>query len=159
MYRNGTADVQPPLASSPLVFSRKYLPAKAIRRLHGNQTGLGSLFALAVMFGFVQGYQSIEPDIMGAVSILINKISDPGQREAVEQAVLGALSGRTGEWTVSLLESRDHDREWAIVILGPGGAKRTWTFTGDTREPSIVRATLERDIGQTMLPMGWRTTS
>lgn len=93
------------------------------------------------------------------VSVLINTISDHGQREAVEQAVLDTLKERTGDWTVSLLDIRDQDDGWAIIIEGPGGAKRTWTFTTGAREPSIVRATLERDFGQTMLPMGWQTTS
>jgi hypothetical protein len=96
---------------------------------------------------------------MSTVFVLINTISDQGQREAVEQAVLGTLRERAGNWTISLLETRDHDRSWAITIEGPGGAKRTWTFTAGAQEPSIVRATLERDIGQTMMPMGWRTTS
>jgi hypothetical protein len=96
---------------------------------------------------------------MSAVFVLINTIRDQAQREAVEQAVLDTLRDRTGDWTVSLLETRDHDRSWAITVEAPGGAKRTWTFAAGAQEPSIVRATLEREIGQTMMPMGWRTTS
>lgn len=77
----------------------------------------------------------------------------------MEQAVRDTLRGRTGDWTVWLLETRDLDHGWTITIEAPGGAKRTWTFAGDAQEPSVVRATLERDLGQTMMPMGWQTAS
>jgi len=97
--------------------------------------------------------------LSGAVMFL-NTISDAwGQREAVERAVLDALTGRTGDWSVSLLETRGDDQRWLIMVEGPGEAKRTWTFEAGVQEPSIVRATVERDLAHWALPMGWQATA
>jgi hypothetical protein len=96
---------------------------------------------------------------MSRVVVIVNTLRDEaGNREATERAVREVLAHRTGDWTVSLIDRDDDSRYWIIVIAEPDGTRRTWTFGHDEHDPSIVKATLERDLGQTMLPMGWRST-
>jgi hypothetical protein len=94
---------------------------------------------------------------MSALVILVNTINnDYGQRDAVEEAVTRALAGRNGNWSISLMELRDDDdAHWRVVVQGPDDLRRVWTFKGDEREPAIVRATMERDLAQASLPVGW----
>lgn len=94
---------------------------------------------------------------MSATVTFVHTTSPDGsQREAVERAVLDALTGRTGAWVVSL-ETGDREQRWLITLQGPSRVKQTWTFETGAREPSIVRATLERDLADRALPMGWQT--
>jgi hypothetical protein len=134
-----------------------------VRRFIADQAEGGSLFAPQVISGRPEGISLSNPrphgSDMTAIAIRLNTISDHGQRAAVEQAVRDTLRPRAGAWTVWLGETPDPDHGWTITIQGPGGATRTWTFAADAQEPSIVRATLERDLGETMMPMGWQTTS
>jgi hypothetical protein len=95
---------------------------------------------------------------MSRVAVIVNSLTDEGgNRAAAEQAVREVLAHRTGDWTISLIDRHD-DSSWVIIVAGPDGRSRTWTFGRSEHDASIVKATLERDLGQTMLPMGWRST-
>ncbi len=93
---------------------------------------------------------------MSAPAILVNTINNEfGQRDAVEEAATRALAGRNGNWSISLMELRDNDGQWRVMVQGPDGLRRSWTFKGDEQEPAIVRATIERDLEQASLPASW----
>ena len=93
---------------------------------------------------------------MSAPVILVNTINNEyGQRDAVEEAATRALSGRNGNWSLSLIELRDSDAQWRVMVQGPDDLQRAWTFKGDEQEPAIVRATMERDLEQASLPGEW----
>jgi hypothetical protein len=93
---------------------------------------------------------------MSAPVILVNTINNEyGQRDAVEEAATRALAGRNGDWSISLMELCDNDVHWRVMVQGPENLRRSWTFKGDEQEPAIVRATMERDLGQASLPAGW----
>ena len=93
---------------------------------------------------------------MSTPVILVNTISnDCGERDAVEEAATHALIGRNGAWSISLLEIRDDDAHWRVMVQGPDDLRRAWTFRGTEQEPAIVRATMERDLEHASLPVGW----
>jgi hypothetical protein len=93
---------------------------------------------------------------MSAPVILVNTINNEyGQRDAVEEAATHALTGRNGKWSISLVEVRDGDAHWRVMVQGPDDLRRAWTFKGAEQEPAIVRATMERDLEQASLPVGW----
>jgi hypothetical protein len=94
--------------------------------------------------------------LMSAPIILVNTLSDSLESDLVVRAINDVFRHRTGEWLVSLLEVRDDTTIWKVIVAGPD-FRRTWTFDQGARDAAIVRATLERDIEATELPMGWRT--
>lgn len=41
----------------------------------------------------------------------------------------------------------------------PDGKRRTWPFERVAQDTAIVCATLERDLGDAWLPVGWRSAA
>jgi len=92
---------------------------------------------------------------MNNVIVFINSIED--RRESLELSVCSLLEQRSGEWVVSLIEETAAGRLWTIVVECPDGTRRTWRFEPEAQDEAIVRATLERDLADAWLPMGWRS--
>ncbi|HEY4842786.1 MAG TPA: hypothetical protein VIH78_12520 [Terriglobales bacterium] len=53
-----------------------------------------------------------------AVSLELHNTGDPGAGAEVRALVEHALSGRPGDWRVSIVGSREND-SWGMKILGP----------------------------------------
>ena len=95
---------------------------------------------------------------MKDVFVFINSIDDHrGDRERLERGVCSLLGQRSGEWVVSLIEETAAGRLWTIVVECPDGTRRTWNFGPEAQDVAIVCATLERDLADAWLPMGWRS--
>jgi hypothetical protein len=95
---------------------------------------------------------------MNNVIVFINSIEDRnGDRERLERGVCSLLGQRSGEWFVSLIEETAAGRLWTVVVECPDGTRRTWTFGRESQDVAIVCATLERDLGDDWLPIGWRS--
>ena len=92
---------------------------------------------------------------MNNVIVFINSIED--RRESLELSVCSMLEQRSGEWFVSLIEETAEGRLWTIVVECPDRTRRTWRFEPEAQDEAIVRATLERDLADAWLPMGWRS--
>ena len=97
---------------------------------------------------------------MNNVIVFINSIDDRGgDRERLEREVCTLLGRRSGEWCVSLIEETAAGCRWTVVVECPDGTRRTWPFERDAQDTAIVCATLERDLGDAWLPVGWRSAA
>lgn len=82
-------------------------------------------------------------------------VPGPAQdREPIERAVEAALDGRTGTWTLSVHGSRYDQGTWLVLLGCPDGSRRVRGFAALERDPAIVRATVERDLGTAWMPAG-----
>jgi hypothetical protein len=80
-----------------------------------------------------------------AVSLELHNTGDPGAGAEVRALVEHALSGRSGDWWVSIVGSRENDG-WEMKILGPNGFERSYTLVGSAGEhqPFVIANVLTR---------------
>ena len=63
----------------------------------------------------------------------LRNIRDPGAGAEVQALVEHALSGRPGDWRVSIVGSRENDN-WEMKVLGPNGFERSYTLAESAGE-------------------------
>jgi hypothetical protein len=80
-----------------------------------------------------------------AVSIELHNTGDPSIGAEVRAQVEHALSGRAGDWRVSIVGS--HEKEsWEMKVWGANGFERSYTLVGSAGEhqPSVIANVLVR---------------
>jgi hypothetical protein len=78
-----------------------------------------------------------------AVTVEMQNTGDPRTRTEVVAMIEHVLSGRPGEWRVSVIGSRENDN-WEMKIEGPTGFQRSYTLAGAAGEhqPNAIRLLL-----------------
>jgi hypothetical protein len=80
-----------------------------------------------------------------AITLELLNTGDLGAGAEVRALVEHALSGRPGDWRVSIVGSREND-SWEMKILGPNGFERSYTLVGSAGEhqPLVIANVLQR---------------
>ena len=77
-----------------------------------------------------------------AVKLLYTSMSDLFERNVAFTAVQAAIGERAGDWWVSLIEP-PRQRLCVIVVDGPNGFTRSWTFDSEDRAFATIRRAVE----------------
>lgn len=64
-----------------------------------------------------------------AVSLELHNTGDSSIGAEIQALVEHHLSGRPGDWRVSIVGSREND-SWEMKVWGPNGFERTYTLVG-----------------------------
>jgi hypothetical protein len=72
-----------------------------------------------------------------SVLVELHNAGDATIRREVQAVVEHALSGRPGDWRVSILGSRAKE-DWAMKVEGPNGFERSYTLVGSAGEHQPV---------------------
>ena len=74
-----------------------------------------------------------------AVTVEMQNMGDPGVRAEIVAHIEHVLSGRPGDWCVSILGTQANDR-WEMKISGPHGFERSYTLDGTAgeHEPRVI---------------------
>jgi hypothetical protein len=68
-----------------------------------------------------------------AITVEMQNTGDPRVRTEVVAMIEDVLSGRAGEWRVSIIGTRENDN-WEMKIEGPIGFQRSYTLAGAAGE-------------------------
>jgi hypothetical protein len=84
----------------------------------------------------------------GAMAVMVEMHHtgcDPGVRAEIVALIEHVLSGRSGDWRVSIIGSQANDRR-EMKISGPNGFERSYTLEGRAGEhqPEVIRGLLRR---------------
>jgi hypothetical protein len=81
------------------------------------------------------------------VTVEIHNTGDPKLQQDVVAMVEHVLSGRRGDWRVSIIGSRGSDR-WEMKIMGPHAFERSYTLerTAGEHEPCTIAALLGKMV-------------
>ncbi|HYU47672.1 MAG TPA: hypothetical protein VEK84_16030 [Terriglobales bacterium] len=85
-----------------------------------------------------------------AVCVEVHNTGDAAIGSELQAVVEYVLSGRPGEWRVSIVGSRASD-DWKMKVEGPNGFERSYTLVGSSgeHEPMAIGRLLRR-----LLPTG-----
>ena len=81
------------------------------------------------------------------VTVEIHNTGDPKLQQDVVAMVEHVLSGRRGDWRVSIMGSQGSDR-WEMKITGPNAFERSYTLerTAGEHEPHAIAALVVRMV-------------
>jgi hypothetical protein len=68
-----------------------------------------------------------------SVSVELQNAGDASLRSELQAIIEHVLSGRPGNWRVSIVGSRARD-EWDMKVEGPNGFERSYTLSGGAGE-------------------------
>ena len=68
-----------------------------------------------------------------SVSVELQNAGDASLRSELQAIIEHVLSGRPGDWRVSIVGSRARD-EWDMKVEGPNGFERSYTLSGGAGE-------------------------
>jgi hypothetical protein len=68
-----------------------------------------------------------------SVLVELHNVGDAAIRAEVQALVEHVLSGRSGEWRVSIVGSRAKE-DWEMKVEGPNGFERSYTLAGSAGE-------------------------
>jgi len=72
-----------------------------------------------------------------SVSVELQNAGDVRLRSEIQAIIEHVLSGRPGDWRVSITGSRAKD-EWDMKVEGPSGFERSYTLSGSAGEHEAV---------------------
>ena len=80
-----------------------------------------------------------------SLTLDIQNVGDPALKTELAGIIEHTLSGRPGEWRVSILGSRAND-DWELTIKGPNEFERVYMLNGSAgeHEPRAIHLLLTR---------------
>lgn len=80
-----------------------------------------------------------------AVTVEMHNTGDPELRAEVAAVIERVLSGRSGDWHVSIFGTQASER-WELRIQGPNAFERSYTLVGTAGEhrPEVIRVLLAK---------------